>query len=174
MASIQRGEVNNELFAWVVKNYSEHLYWQVRRIVISHEDANDVMQNVMVKAWKALGGFRGECKLYSWLYRIAINESLSYIAKQRSQAFVSLDDSDSFLLNKLEGDPYIDGDETEIQLQKAIITLPEKQRIVFQMKYFEEMKYDQMSEILNTSVGALKASYHHAVKKIEDYFNKHD
>lgn len=158
-------------FSQLVKEYSEQLYWQIRKIVLSHDDANDVLQNTFIKVWMSIDNFRGESKLSTWLYRIAINESITFLNKQRGLNNVSIDDADSFLLQKMEGDEFFDGDEAQLKLQKAILTLPEKQRIVFNMKYFDEMKYEDMSEILETSVGALKASYHHAVKKIEEFLS---
>jgi len=161
-------------FADLVAAYSERLYWQIRKMVLSHDDANDILQDVFVKAWTNLENFRGDAKLTTWLYRIAINESITFLNKKRSQNNISIDEDDSFLINQLESDDYFDGDEAALQLQKAILTLPEKQRLVFQMKYFDEMKYDEMSEILGTSVGALKASYHHAVKKIEKFLGEED
>ncbi|MCE5206485.1 MAG: RNA polymerase sigma factor [Porphyromonadaceae bacterium] len=154
-------------FAHLVSEYSERLYWQIRKMVLSHDDANDILQDVFIKAWTNLENFRGESKLTTWLYRIAINESITFLNKKRTQNNISIDDEDTFLLNTIESDEYFDGDEAQKLLQKAILTLPDKQRLVFQMKYFDEMKYEDMSEILGTSVGALKASYHHAVKKIE-------
>lgn len=156
-------------FAELVNKYSESLYWQIRKIVISHDDANDVLQNTFIKIWSSIANFRGDSKLSTWLYRIAINESISFLNKQRTMNKTSLDDVDNHLIHKLENDVYFDGDEAQLKLQKAVLTLPEKQRIVFNMKYFVEMKYEEISEILETSVGALKASYHHAVKKIEDF-----
>ncbi|WP_101690140.1 RNA polymerase sigma factor [Dysgonomonas massiliensis] len=156
-------------FAELVNKYSESLYWQIRKIVISHDDANDVLQNTFIKIWSSIANFRGDSKLSTWLYRIAINESISFLNKQRAMNKTSLDDVDNHLIHKLENDVYFDGDEAQLKLQKAVLTLPEKQRIVFNMKYFDEMKYEEISEILETSVGALKASYHHAVKKIEDF-----
>jgi len=161
-------------FSDLVKRYSEPLYWQIRKIVLSHDDANDVLQNAFIKIWTSIENFRGDSKLSTWLYRIAINESITFLHKQRSQNNLSIDDADTFLLSKLESDEYFDGDEAQMKLQKAILTLPEKQRIVFNMKYFDEMKYEDMSEVLETSVGALKASYHHAVKKIEDFLSADD
>lgn len=163
-----------EAFARLVDMYSEALYWQIRKIILSHDDANDVLQNTFIKVWTSIDSFRGDSKLSTWLYRIAINESISFLNKQRNLNNISIDDTDSFLITKLESDPYFDGDEAQLKLQKALLTLPEKQRIVFNMKYFDEMKYDEMSEILETSVGALKASYHHAVKKIEDFLSIDD
>lgn len=165
-------KTQREAFSVLVQSFSERLYWQIRKIVISHDDANDVLQNTLIKIWTNIDSFRGDSKLTTWLYKIAINESISFVNKQRQQQNIPLDDNDNFLESKLEGDPYFDGDEAQLKLQKAILTLPEKQRIVFNLKYFEEMKYEEMSEILDTSVGALKASYHHAVKKIEFFLSQ--
>lgn len=162
-------ETVREGFAQLVNAYSERLYWQIRKMVLSHTDADDILQDVFLKAWASIENFRGDAKLSTWLYRIAINESITHINKIRSQNNISMDDDNSFLANKMESDEYFDGDEIQKLLQQAILTLPEKQRIVFQMKYFDEIKYEEMSDILGTSVGALKASYHHAVKKIENY-----
>lgn len=159
-------------FSELVKEYSEPLYWQIRKIVLSHDDANDVLQNTFIKVWTGIDNFRGDSKLSTWLYRIAINEGITFLNKQRGLNNVSVDDADVFLLSRLESDAYFDGDEAQLKLQKAILTLPEKQRIVFNMKYFSEMKYEEMSKILETSVGALKASYHHAVKKIEEFLSQ--
>jgi RNA polymerase sigma-70 factor (ECF subfamily) len=159
-------------FGEVISLYSEPLYWQIRRLVQNHDDANDLLQNTFIKAWSSLENFRGEAKLSTWLYKIAINESLSFLARERKRQNISLDDQESQLVNTIEADTYFDGDETQKQLRKAIASLPEKQRIVFNMKYFDEMKYEDMSSILGTSVGALKASYHLAVKKIEKFFEE--
>ncbi len=158
-----------EAFERIVREYSEQLYWQIRRMVLTHDDANDVLQNTFIKAWTNLDSFRGEAKLSTWLYRIAINECLTFLNRQRAISQLSIDDVDTNRLNQLEGDSYFDGDEAQLQFQKALHTLPEKQRLVFNLKYFQEMKYEEMSEVLGTSVGALKASYHHAVKKIEAF-----
>ena len=158
-------------FSELVKSFSEPLYWQIRKIVLGHDDANDVLQNTFIKVWTSIDNFRGDSKLSTWLYRIAINEAITFLNRQRTVNNVSIDDADTFLISKLEGDEYFDGDEAQLKLQKAVLTLPEKQRIVFNMKYFDEMKYEDMSEILETSVGALKASYHHAVKKIEEFLS---
>jgi RNA polymerase sigma-70 factor (ECF subfamily) len=163
-ASLQR-----KAFEAIVKHYSERLYWQIRKIVLSHEDANDLLQNTFIKAWMSIDLFRGEAKLFTWLYKIAVNESLTFLNKQRAHSHISMDDSDIYLAHRLEADDYFDGDEAQLKLQKAIITLPDKQRLVFNMRYFDDMPYEEMSKILNTSVGALKASYHHATKKIEDF-----
>ncbi|MBQ9676740.1 MAG: sigma-70 family RNA polymerase sigma factor [Prevotella sp.] len=160
-------------FEIVVRQYSEQLYWQVRRIVFSHEDANDVMQNVMVKAWTNLDTFRQDSKLSTWLYRIAINESLDFMRRQKKVTMVSADDTPG-VANTLLADRYFDGDETEAQLQEAIAQLPDVQRTVFNLRYYEEMKYSDISQILHTSEGALKASYHIAVKKISEFFKQRD
>ena len=174
LEALRNPQTMRQGFAGVVAAYSERLYWQIRKMVLSHDDANDILQDVFVKAWTNLENFRGDAKLTTWLYRIAINESITFLNKKRNQNNISIDEDDSFLINQLESDDYFDGDEAALQLQKAILTLPEKQRLVFQMKYFDEMKYDEMSEILGTSVGALKASYHHAVKKIEKFSGEED
>lgn len=161
-------------FAKVIKHYSEPLYWQIRRMVIDHENANDILQETFIKAWININHFRGEAKLSTWLHKIAINESITFLNKERNKHTSSIDNEDSFLINSLESDKWFDGDDLKLELQKAINRLPEKQRLVFNMRYFDEMKYEDMSEILGTSVGALKASYHHAVKKIEDFFSSID
>jgi len=160
-----------DAFHLIVSRYKERLYWHVRRMVIVHEDADDVLQNTFLKAWKGLDTFRGDAQLYTWLYRIATNESVTFLNQKRNKQMMPLEDAESLLSHSLHHDAYFSGDELQEELQKAILTLPEKQRIVFNMKYFEEMPYEDMSEILGTSVGALKASYHHAVKKIKDWFN---
>lgn len=157
---------SEQAFKLIVNKYSERLYWHIRKIVISHDDADDVLQNTLVKAWNGLKKFRQDSKLYTWLYRIATNESITLINKNKKSGYISLDDEDG-LINTLEDSPFFDGDEAQRKFQKALLKLPEKQRLVFNMKYFDDMKYEEISEILETSVGALKASYHHAVKKIE-------
>ena len=159
-----------EAFGDVVKEYSQSLYWQIRRMVPSHADADDILQNTFLKAWNSIENFRGDAKLSTWLYKIAINESLTWLEQKRKQKNLTVDDESQALINLIEADPDFDGDTLSLELRKAIATLPEKQRLVFNMRYFDEMKYEQMSEILGTSVGALKASYHLAVKKIEQYF----
>lgn len=167
--SLQDPETRRATFTRIVSLYGEKLYWQIRKMVLVHEDADDLLQNTFLKAWDNLDTFRGESKILTWLFKIAINESISFINRQRLQQNISIDDSDTFLLERLKSDPLFDGDELQLKLQKAILRLPNKQRIVFNMKYYDNMKYEEMSEILGTSVGALKASYHHAVKKIEEY-----
>jgi RNA polymerase sigma-70 factor (ECF subfamily) len=155
-------------FEQIVHFYSEKLYWHIRKMVLSHDDANDLLQNTFIKAWMSIELFRGEAKLSTWLYKIAINESITFLNKQRSANQVTIDDETMFLIDKVDTDPYFDGDAAQLKLQKAIVTLPEKQRQVFNLRYYDEMPYEKMSEILGTSVGALKASYHHAAKKIEE------
>ncbi|MDR0508098.1 MAG: RNA polymerase sigma factor [Dysgonamonadaceae bacterium] len=159
--------VQHKAFEDIVNYYSEKIYWQIRKMVISHDDANDLLQNVFIKAWMSIDFFRGEAKLLTWLYKIALNESITFLNKQRQQNTFSLDGQSAFLSNKLETDEYFNGDEAQLKLQKAILSLPEKQRAVFNFRYYDEMSYEEMSKITGTSVGALKASYHHAVKKIE-------
>jgi RNA polymerase sigma-70 factor (ECF subfamily) len=157
----------NRGFKLVVERYSSKLYWHIRRLVILHEDADDALQNTFINAWKNISEFRNESALYTWLYAIATNESLMLINKRKRNATVSLDDIGLFFTSSMEGSTWFDGDEAQVKLQNAILQLPDKQRVVFNLKYFEEMKYEDMSKILKTSEGALKASYHHAVKKIE-------
>ncbi|MFT4526082.1 MAG: RNA polymerase sigma factor (sigma-70 family) [Granulosicoccus sp.] len=159
----------NMAFSLLVNRYQERLYWHIRRMVIDHDDSDDVLQNTFIKAFNGLKKFRGDSQLFTWLYRIATNESLTFLKKKRTKFFVPMVDVEYELSQNLEADALMSGDEIQLKLQKAVLKLPEKQRLVFNMKYFEEMKYEAMSEILGTSVGALKASYHHAVKKIEKF-----
>lgn len=154
--------------------YGESLYWLIRKTVMSHDDANDLLQNTFLKVWQNIHNFRGDAKLSTWLYKIAINESINFLKKERQRNNVSTDDDDSFLLETLESDPYFDGDRLQKQLEKAVLSLPDKQRLVFNMRYYDEMKYEDMSEILGTSVGALKASYHHALKKVTAAIEKEE
>ncbi len=171
---LQNADTQREAFAQVVRTYSERMYWVVRRVVLSHDDANDVLQNVFIKAWTNIESFKGDAKLSTWLYKIAVNESITFINRQRMHPSTSIDDADSGLLSKLESDEYFDGDELQRNFQRALLTLPEKQRLVFNMKYFDEMKYEDISAIVGTSVGALKASYHHAVQKIRAFLEQTD
>ena len=172
LALLQDESTQRRGFEMVVGQYSEQLYWQIRCMVLSHEDASDLLQNTFIKAWTNIDYFRAEAKLSTWLYRIALNECLTFLNKQRAAATVSLDDPEADMLQKLEGDPYFSGDRLQLTLQKALMALPEKQRMVFNLKYYQDMKYEEMSEIFGTSVGALKASYHHAVKKIEKFLEE--
>lgn len=156
-------------YTQIIKKYQERLYWHIRRLVVEHEDANDVLQNMFIKVWKGLENFREDSQLYTWLYRIATNESLSFIEQQKKRTALSLDEVASGLSNRLKADKHFDANKLEWKLQLAIQELPEKQRVVFTLRYYDEMPYDRMSEVLETSTGALKASYHHAVKKIEEF-----
>lgn len=169
---LQNKDTESLAFEVLVNTYKERLYWHIRRIVLNHDDADDVLQNTFIKVYRNIDGFKGESKLFSWMYRIATNESLSFL-KQKSKK-LGLNDTEyqERLVENLQADVYFEGDEIQLQLQKAIATLPEKQKLVFNMKYFEELKYDEISEILGTSVGGLKASYHLAVKKMEAYLKE--
>ena len=155
-------------FSQIVNDYSERLYLHIRRFVYCHDDADDLVQEVFIKIWAALPSFRGDAQLFTWLYRIATNEALNFLRKQKLRTIFSLDSSESILVRKLEQDAYFNGDKLQTELQKAIIKLPEKQRIVFNLRYFDDMKYEDIAEITGTSVGALKASYHHAYNKIKE------
>lgn len=168
VVDLQNPATSGEAFNTLMRTYGRQMYWQIRKLVLNHEDASDLLQNSFMKAWTNIHNFRGDAKLSTWLYKIAVNESINFLNKERKRRQLSEDDPDDFLLNNLEADEYFDGDELHKELREAILRLPEKQRIVFNMRYFDEMKYEEMSEILGTSVGALKASYHHAVKKISD------
>ena len=156
-------------FRQLISTYKERLYWHIRKIVLNHEDTDDVLQNTFIKIWNGIDSFRAESSLFTWLYRIATNESITFLNNRKRKMMSSLADGNEYLVGNLESDSYFDGDEWQMILQKAIAVLPDKQRIVFNMKYYDEIKYEDMSEILGTSVGALKASYYHAVKKIEEY-----
>jgi len=160
-------------FTTIIKKYQEKLYWHIRRMLVDHEDSNDVLQNVFIRVWNGLDNFREDAQLYTWLYRIATNESLTFIEQRKKKAAVSLDDVEGSLSNKVMADKHFDPNRLEWKLQVAIQQLPEKQRIVFNLRYYDEMPYEEMSKVLETSEGALKASYHHAVKKIEDYILNH-
>ena len=156
-------------FNLLIRKYQEKTYWHIRRIVIDHDDADDVTQETFVKVWKHLDGFKEESQLFTWIYRIATNEALGHLKKKRSRFFIPLINVENKLARTLKDDNFFKGDEIQLKLQQAILKLPEKQRIVFNMKYYDELKYEDMSDVLGTSVGALKASYHFAVKKIEEY-----
>ena len=170
---LQEESTQRKGFEMIVSQYSEQLYWQIRRMVLSHEDANDLLQNTFIKAWTNIDYFRAEAELSTWLYRIALNECLTFLNKQRAN-MVAIDDPEAIGVQNLESDSYFSGDRIQLLLQKALLSLPEKQRMVFNLKYYQEMKYEDMSDIFGTSVGALKASYHHAVKKIEKFFEEID
>lgn len=160
-------------FTNIIKKYQEKLYWHIRRMVVEHEDANDVLQNMFIKVWKGLENFREDSQLYTWLYRIATNESLTFLEQQKKRSAISIDGSETGLSNSIKADKHFDANKLEWKLQLAIQQLPEKQRVVFNLRYYDEMPYLEMSQILETSEGALKASYHHAVKKIEDFILNH-
>ncbi len=157
-------------FEAILQLYQERLYWHIRRLILNHDDSDDVLQNTFIKIWKGLPNFRSESGLYTWLYRIATNEALSFLKQKQNRTNNQVDDPDGHVVNRLSADPYFDGDEIQKKLFAVMEILPAKQRLVFQMKYFDDMKYQDISAVLDTSVGALKASYHHAVKKIEEAF----
>ncbi|MCF6348133.1 MAG: RNA polymerase sigma factor [Flavobacteriaceae bacterium] len=169
IAQLKDPLTQEQAFRILMSQYKERLYWHIRKIVISHDDADDVLQNTFIKVYRNINNFKAESKLYSWMYRIATNESITFINKRAKQNNVDVNEMQYKLVASLEADVYFDGDEMQLQLQKAIAILPQKQQLVFNMKYFDDMKYKDMSEVLDTSVGALKASYHHAVKKIEKF-----
>lgn len=156
-------------FEVLVNTYKQRLYWHIRRIVLNHDDADDVLQNTFIKVYRNINGFKGDSKLYSWMYRIATNEALSFLKTKSKKQGIGNEELQNQLLDNLQADVYFEGDEIQLKLQKAIATLPEKQKLIFNMKYFQELKYEEISEILETSVGGLKASYHLATKKIEAY-----
>ncbi|MCD4789698.1 MAG: sigma-70 family RNA polymerase sigma factor [Bacteroidales bacterium] len=162
-------ESGNYGFNLLVRKYQKQVYWHIRRMVIEHNDTDDLVQDTFIKVWKNLKNFRSDSKLYTWIYRIATNEALTFLKSKKRKFFIPIVDYENHLSQSIEDDNYFSGDEIQKKLQKAILTLPEKQRLVFNMKYFNEMKYDDMSEVLGTSVGALKASFHIAAKKIESF-----
>lgn len=161
-------------FNLLIRKYGQKLYWVARRMVIDHDDANDIMQDVWLKVWQNLSRFQSASQLYTWLYRIAANESLTFLKRKKRRYFLPIGDADGELMSKIDSGSHISGDEIEKKLQKAILSLPEKQRLVFHMRYYDELPYEEMSKILETSVGALKASYHHAVKKVEEFVTGKD
>ncbi len=167
-------DTRERAFNRLVELYQERLYWHIRKIILSHDDADDVLQNLFLKVWKNIDNFREESSLFTWLYRIATNESITFLNSKKRKNMLPLNDISEYLKENLESDPYFDGDYLQMKLQQAIIKLPEKQRIVFNMRYFNEMKYEEMSKILGTSVGALKASFFHAVNKVEEYIKNSD
>ena len=166
-------QTKEQAFTILIKKYQERLYWHIRRMVVDHDDTNDVLQNVFIRVWNGLENFKEESQLYTWLYRIATNESLTFLENQKKRSAVSLSDVETGLSNKIKADRHFDPNRLEWKLQLAIQQLPEKQRVVFLLRYYDEMPYEEMSRVLDTSEGALKASYHHAVKKIEDYIKNH-
>jgi RNA polymerase sigma-70 factor (ECF subfamily) len=169
IAQFKAGIDKEKVYTLLIKKYQEKLYWHIRRLVITHEDTDDVLQNVFIKVWKYLDNFREDASLYTWMYRIASNESFTHLEQQKKKHTYSLGNEENGLSNTLKADSNFDGNKLEWKLQMAINSLPDKQRAVFNLRYYDEMPYEQMSEVLETSVGALKASYHHAAKKIEEY-----
>ncbi|NIJ46129.1 RNA polymerase sigma-70 factor (ECF subfamily) [Wenyingzhuangia heitensis] len=173
IANLKNSKTASKAFDELVRLYKERLYWHIRKIVINHDDTDDVLQNTFIKVYKNIGGFKEESKLFSWMYRIATNEAITFLNKNAKKSNVPIEEYQKELRSSLQDDELFDGDTIQIILQKAIAELPHKQQLVFNMKYFDELKYEEMSEILDTSVGALKASYHHAVKKIESYIKNY-
>jgi RNA polymerase sigma factor (sigma-70 family) len=165
-------ESKNYAFNLLVRKYQQKIYWHIRKMVIDHDDANDLTQETFIKVWNGLANFRGESQLYTWIYRIATNECLNFLTKKKRRFFLPIGDVEAELSGKLDSSSLLDGDAIQLKLQKALLKLPDKQRLVFNMKYYDELKYEEISEILGTSVGALKASYHLAVKKIEEFVSK--
>jgi RNA polymerase sigma factor (sigma-70 family) len=169
LLKIRNPESRNYGFNMLVRAYQQRVYWHVRKMVIDHDDADDLTQEIFIKVHKYIDTFREDSQLFTWIYRIATNECLSFLNKKKRRFFLPIEDVTEQLVAKVDNDPDLDGDEIQKRLQKAILQLPDKQRLVFNMKYFDDMPYEQMAEITQTSVGALKASFHHAVKKIEEY-----
>ncbi|MCF6223108.1 MAG: RNA polymerase sigma factor [Flavobacteriaceae bacterium] len=165
--ALKNSKTREAAFGELMSMYKERLYWHIRKIVISHDDTDDVLQNTFIKIFRNIKNFKGDSKLFSWMYRIATNESITHLNKKAKRNNIGIETLQDHLVNSLEADVYFDGDEIQLKLQKALALLPQKQRLVFNMRYFDNLKYEQISEILDTSVGALKASYHHARKKIE-------
>lgn len=172
LRKLQNPETRNHGFNLLVRKYQQKVYWLIRKMVISHDDADDLTQDVFIKIHKHLHNFRQDSQLYTWIYRIATNESLNFLQRKKRRFFMPIGDLQGELTEKLAASPQVSGDEIQIRLQKALLTLPDKQRLVFNLKYFDDMTYEEIADITRTSVGALKASYHHAVKKIEDFLNK--
>ena len=169
VASFKDEKFREASFTQLVRKYQERLYWHIRRMVVEHEDTNDILQNVFIKVWKNLGEFREESNLYTWLYRIGTNEALTWIDQQKRRASVSLNNNEDIFTDRLMAQKDFDPNKIEWKLQQAILSLPEKQKAVFNLRYYDEMPYEEMASVLGTSVGALKASYHHAVKKVEAF-----
>src|SRR5690554_4619808 len=174
IARLKQKKTRDFAFGQMVSKYQERLYWHIRKILLNHEDTDDVLQNTFLKVWKNIDNFREESSLFTWLYRIATNEAITFLNSKKRRNLLPLNDVSDYLMENLTSDPYFNGDELQLKLQKAIIQLPEKQRLVFNMKYFDNLKYEEMSKILDTSVGALKASFHHASKKIEEFIKNNE
>jgi len=169
---LKQQATQSKAFEVLVDTYKQRLYWHIRRIVLDHDDADDVLQNTFIKVFRNIEGFKGDSKLYSWMYRIATNESLQFLKSKSRKLGITGSDMQEQMANNLRADVYFDGDEIQLQLQQALARLPEKQKLVFNMKYFDGLKYHEISEILDTSIGALKTSYHLAVKKIERFLKE--
>lgn len=174
IAELKNEATRQAAFRQLVGLYKERLYWHIRKILLCHEDTDDVLQNTFIKVWRNIDSFREESGLFTWLFRIATNEALTFLNQKKKKTFTGGDETTAYLIENLQTDPYFDGNEIQYRLQKAIAMLPEKQRLVFNMRYFDEIKYQDMEEILGTSAGALKASYHHAVKKIEEHLKSEE
>ncbi|MGB7842861.1 MAG: sigma-70 family RNA polymerase sigma factor [Salinimicrobium sp.] len=172
VAKLREASTREEAFRELLQLYQERLYWQIRNIVKNHEDTDDVLQNTFLKVFRNIDKFKGNSQLFSWMYRIATNEAITFLNNRAKKHSITSEELQQQILENLENDVYFEGDEIQLKLQKAIATLPEKQQLVFNMKYFQELKYSEISEILETSVGALKASYHHATKKIEEFLKQ--
>ncbi len=172
IADLQSDNLKEIAFRELISLYKERLYWHIRKIVLNHDDADDVLQNTFIKVFRSIDGFKGESKLYSWMYRIATNESITFINKNAKINRVTSEEMQQIAIDNLQADVYFEGDAIQLKLQKAIATLPQKQQLVFNMKYFDELTYEELSEIMDTSVGALKSSYHIAVKKITAYLTE--
>ena len=169
ISRLQDESTKQSAFSELVNTFQERLYWHIRKIVLNHDDTDDILQNTFLKAWKGIENFRADSGLFTWLYRIATNESLTFLEQKKRKSMSGLSEINEYLMENLETDPFFDGDEVQLKLQKAIASLPDKQRLVFNMRYYDDMKYQDMAKILDTSEGALKASYHHAAKKIEEH-----
>jgi RNA polymerase sigma factor (sigma-70 family) len=172
LEKIRNQETRNYGFNLLVREYQQRVYWHVRKMVIDHDDADDLTQEVFIKIHKAIDSFREDSQLFTWVYRIATNECLTFLNKKRRRFFLPIEDVGKELSSKLDSSSHVSGEDVQIKLQKALLTLPDKQRLVFNMKYFDDLPYEAISEITKTSVGALKASYHHAVKKIENFLQE--
>lgn len=173
LASFRDNDTREAAFTAIVKKYQQRLYWHIRRLVVNHTDTDDILQHVFIKMWKYLGEFRGDANLYTWLYRIATNETLTWLEKEKKRRSVPLDGEEGMMSESIKAQQGFDARKIEWKLQQAIQALPEKQRLVFSLRYYEEMPYEEMAKVLDTSEGALKASYHHAVKKVETYIKEH-
>jgi RNA polymerase sigma-70 factor (ECF subfamily) len=174
IAGLKDESTRKDAFRILVTTYKQRLYWHIRKIVLNHDDADDILQNTFIKVWRNIDTFRAESGLYTWLYRIATNEALTFLSQKKKKMFGMDEEINDYLVENIQTDPYFNGDDIQRKLQEAIALLPEKQRLVFNMRYFDDIKYQDMEKILNTSAGALKASFHHAVKKIEEYLKSED